>query len=114
MYTEVVSIVYICHLWLKIVIRCESICLTNCQILRYVKSTFVFEVHNFEILPTFRGTQQSLPVECNFVNASTAPNGPSPHHWQATERQHMANCAEQKFQFTFSIGSPNYVVVTDF
>ena len=57
----------------------------------------MFEARNFELLPTFRGTQQSVLVECNFFNASTAPNGPSPYHGQATERQHMANCAEQKF-----------------
>ena len=67
----------------------------------------MFKAHNFELLPTFRGTQQTLPVECNFVNVSTAPNVPSPYHGQATERQNMANYAKQKFRFTLSCGNPN-------
>ena len=50
-----------------------------------VRSTFVFKTHNFETLPTFRGTKQSLLVECNLFNVWTATHGLTPHHCRGFE-----------------------------
>ena len=58
---------------------------TNYQRLRCVTSTFGFKLRNSELLGRFRGTQQFLLVECT-IYAPTAPNGPTPHHFEITLR----------------------------
>ena len=52
---------------------------TNCQILRCVRSTFVFKAHNFDSYQRFG--EHKIYFWLNvFFYAGTPPDGPTPHH----------------------------------